>query len=97
MSEDDDSPVRPRGVYWLPNILTTGALFAGFYAIVAAIDAAQGNIAHAARALGINRSTLYYRLRKHGLEHLLPLKDAAASPPVTDEGAGGTSPPPRPQ
>jgi CDP-diacylglycerol---serine O-phosphatidyltransferase len=38
MSEDDDSPVRPRGVYWLPNILTTGALFAGFYAIVAAID-----------------------------------------------------------
>jgi DNA-binding NtrC family response regulator len=45
-------------------------------AIVAAIDAAQGNIAHAARALGINRSTLYYRLRKHGLEHLLPMKDA---------------------
>jgi DNA-binding NtrC family response regulator len=44
-------------------------------AIVAAIDAAQGNIAHAARALGINRSTLYYRLRKHGLEHLLPMKD----------------------
>jgi two-component system, NtrC family, response regulator HydG len=44
-------------------------------AIVSAIDAAQGNIAHAARALGINRSTLYYRLRKHGLEHLLPMKD----------------------
>jgi CDP-diacylglycerol--serine O-phosphatidyltransferase len=35
---EDDSPVRPRGVYWLPNLLTTGALFAGFYAIVAAID-----------------------------------------------------------
>jgi len=50
-------------------------------AIVAAIDAAQGNIAHAARALGINRSTLYYRLRKHGLEHLLPMKD------VPDPGA----------
>ena len=48
-------------------------------AIVAAIDAAQGNIAHAARALGINRSTLYYRMRKHGLEHLLPMKDAPAS------------------
>jgi Nif-specific regulatory protein len=46
-------------------------------AIIAAIDQAHGNIAHAARALGINRSTLYYRLRKHGLEHLLPLKDAA--------------------
>jgi CDP-diacylglycerol--serine O-phosphatidyltransferase len=35
---DDDSPARPRGVFWLPNLLTTGALFAGFYAIVAAID-----------------------------------------------------------
>ena len=38
MSEDDDSQERPRGVYWLPNLLTTGAMFAGFYAIVAAID-----------------------------------------------------------
>src|ERR1700689_1530623 len=38
MSDVDDSPARPRGVYWLPNLLTTGALFAGFYAIVAAID-----------------------------------------------------------
>ena len=47
---------------------------AGAHEIVAAIDAAQGNIAHAARALGINRSTLYYRMRKHGLEHLLPMK-----------------------
>jgi CDP-diacylglycerol---serine O-phosphatidyltransferase len=35
---DEESPVRPRGVFWLPNLLTTGALFAGFYAIVAAID-----------------------------------------------------------
>jgi transcriptional regulator of acetoin/glycerol metabolism len=53
-------------------------------AIVAAIDAAQGNIAHAARALGINRSTLYYRMRKHGLEHLLPMKDAPT--PSSPEG-----------
>ena len=44
---------------------------------MAAIDKAQGNIAHAARDLGINRSTLYYRLRKHGLEHLLPMKEVA--------------------
>jgi DNA-binding NtrC family response regulator len=53
--------------------------------IVAAIDQSQGNIAHAARRLGINRSTLYYRMRKHGLEHLLPMKevrpDAEATPP----------------
>jgi CDP-diacylglycerol--serine O-phosphatidyltransferase len=27
-----------RGIYLLPNLLTTGCLFAGFYAIVAAID-----------------------------------------------------------
>src|ERR1700684_4393495 len=38
MSDYDESTARPRGVYWLPNLLTTGALFAGFYAIVAAID-----------------------------------------------------------
>jgi len=54
-------------------------------AIVGAIDAAQGNIAHAARALGINRSTLYYRMRKHGLEHLLPMKDA----PTSSSSEGG--------
>jgi CDP-diacylglycerol--serine O-phosphatidyltransferase len=30
-------PVR-RGIYLLPNLLTTGCLFSGFYAIVAAID-----------------------------------------------------------
>src|SRR5271167_2931429 len=38
MSDDEESQARRRGVYWLPNLLTTGALFAGFYAIVAAID-----------------------------------------------------------
>jgi Nif-specific regulatory protein len=42
--------------------------------IVAAVERCGGNIAGAARALGINRSTLYYRMRKHGLEHLLPTK-----------------------
>jgi CDP-diacylglycerol--serine O-phosphatidyltransferase len=29
---------RFRGVYLLPNLITTGSLFAGFYAIVAAMD-----------------------------------------------------------
>ncbi len=29
---------RRKGIYLLPNLLTTGALFAGFYAIVAAIN-----------------------------------------------------------
>ncbi|HEY4241879.1 MAG TPA: sigma-54 dependent transcriptional regulator [Kofleriaceae bacterium] len=44
--------------------------------IVAAVEKSRGNIASASRMLGINRSTLYYRLRKHGLEHLLPTKVA---------------------
>jgi transcriptional regulator with GAF, ATPase, and Fis domain len=52
--------------------------------IVTAVEHAQGNIAHASRALGINRSTLYYRMRKHGLEHLLPTRDE----PARDEPAG---------
>jgi CDP-diacylglycerol--serine O-phosphatidyltransferase len=30
--------VRHRGVYLLPNLLTTGSLFSGFYAIVAAMN-----------------------------------------------------------
>ncbi len=39
--------IRRRGIYWLPNAITTCALFAGFYAIVQAMNlqfelAAQG-------------------------------------------------------
>ena len=34
----DGERVRIRGVYLLPNLLTTGALFAGFFAVVAAMD-----------------------------------------------------------
>jgi CDP-diacylglycerol--serine O-phosphatidyltransferase len=32
-----EKPKRPRGIYLLPNLFTTAALFSGFYAIVAAI------------------------------------------------------------
>ncbi len=38
---DTDQPAerpRPKGIYLLPNLLTTGCLFSGFYAVVAAID-----------------------------------------------------------
>ena len=31
-------PNRNRGIYLLPNIVTTGALFAGFFAIVAGMN-----------------------------------------------------------
>jgi DNA-binding NtrC family response regulator len=55
--------------------------------IVLAIEKSKGNIASAARTLGINRSTLYYRLRKHGLDHLLPNKLAVGddAPALTAE------------
>ena len=56
--------------------------------IVAAVEKSRGNIASAARMLGINRSTLYYRLRKHGLEHLLPTKVQVGG----EEPAGGEPP-----
>ena len=39
MMEPQQPPIKvtPRGIYLLPNLLTTAALFAGFYAIVAAM------------------------------------------------------------
>src|SRR6267378_6810025 len=39
---------RRRAIYLLPNLLTTGCLFSGFYAIVAAID---GNFERAGMAV----------------------------------------------
>ncbi len=47
--------------------------------IIRAIENNRGNIAAAARELKLNRSTLYYRLRKYSLEHLLPSRIA---PPI---------------
>ncbi|HSW93603.1 MAG TPA: CDP-diacylglycerol--serine O-phosphatidyltransferase [Gammaproteobacteria bacterium] len=41
---------RPRGIYLLPNLFTTAALFSGFYAIVAAV---KGQIDQAAMAIFI--------------------------------------------
>ena len=38
MNEAEDRESRPRGVYWLPNLLTSAAMFSGFYAMVAAIE-----------------------------------------------------------
>ena len=44
----ESDPVRHKGVYLLPNLLTSGAMFAGFYAILSAMD---GNFAFAAIAI----------------------------------------------
>ena len=40
METDVEEELKPRrkGIYLLPNLLTTGCMFSGFYAIVAAID-----------------------------------------------------------
>jgi CDP-diacylglycerol--serine O-phosphatidyltransferase len=38
VARSGDAKPRRKGIYLLPNLLTTGALFAGFYAIVAAIN-----------------------------------------------------------
>ena len=53
MDDTEPNPTPPprtirRGVFLLPNLLTTGTLFSGFYAIVAAID---GNFDRAAMAI----------------------------------------------
>lgn len=44
----DGKKVRHKGIYLLPNLFTTAALFSGFYAIVSAMD---GNFANAAIAI----------------------------------------------
>ena len=44
-------PPRSRGIYLLPNLFTTGALFSGFFAIIAA---AQGRIGEACVAVFIS-------------------------------------------
>jgi CDP-diacylglycerol---serine O-phosphatidyltransferase len=45
---DDQEGRRRRGIYLVPNLITTGALFAGFYAIVAGMN---GNFVPAALAI----------------------------------------------
>src|SRR5688572_16068910 len=45
---EDPARARSRGIYLLPNLLTTGGLFSGFYAILAA---ASGNFAAACIAV----------------------------------------------
>lgn len=48
MTESEQKAKRPRGIYLLPNLLTTAALFSGFYAVLAAMD---GRYEHAAIAI----------------------------------------------
>jgi CDP-diacylglycerol--serine O-phosphatidyltransferase len=45
-----ERPPRHRGIYLLPNLFTTGAMFAGFYAIIASIE---GRFSEAAVAVFI--------------------------------------------
>ncbi len=45
---EDGRKVRRRGIYLLPNLLTTGAMFAGFYAVIAGMG---GDFRHACVAI----------------------------------------------
>ncbi len=45
--------LNSRGVYLLPNLLTTGAMFAGFYSIIAAINARYTEAAIAILIAGV--------------------------------------------
>ena len=45
---EDGRKVRRRGIYLLPNLLTTGAMFAGFYAVIAGM---QNDFRHACVAI----------------------------------------------
>ncbi|MBZ2190570.1 CDP-diacylglycerol--serine O-phosphatidyltransferase [Alcanivorax sp. JB21] len=49
----DRHGARHKGVYLLPNLITTAALFAGFYAIVAAMNGMFGHAAIAILVAGI--------------------------------------------
>jgi CDP-diacylglycerol--serine O-phosphatidyltransferase len=56
---DSEPVVRPRnrhlrrGVYLLPSFFTMGNLLCGYYAILATLEGATGNLDNAARAIGI--------------------------------------------
>jgi CDP-diacylglycerol--serine O-phosphatidyltransferase len=49
-TESRHTRMRDRGIYLLPNLFTTGALFAGFYSVVQAMN---GRFEHAAVAIFI--------------------------------------------
>jgi CDP-diacylglycerol--serine O-phosphatidyltransferase len=54
------SPKQPRkGVYLLPNLMTTGALFAGFYSIIAGIG--EQYIPAAIAVVPLRPGLLWYR------------------------------------
>ena len=36
--QDNNGPIRKRGIYLLPNLFTTGSLFAGFYSIIVGMN-----------------------------------------------------------
>lgn len=51
MNKANNAVIRRRGIYLLPNLFTTAALFAGFYAIIAAMN---GHFEKAAMAMFVS-------------------------------------------
>ena len=68
MSEEHEytTPPKRRGIYLLPNLFTTAALFAGFYAVVQALDGQFQTAAVAIFAAIVLGDQHIRRRRTHG-------------------------------
>src|SRR5436309_835069 len=65
--------IRRRGIYLLPNLFTTAALFAGFYAIVQAMNGRFDNAAIAVFAgLTMVSNLKYYSFKTINLRRSVP-------------------------
>ena len=40
----EEAPARRKGIYLLPNLLTTGALFGGFYAVLSGFSVTMNGL-----------------------------------------------------
>jgi Nif-specific regulatory protein len=78
-------PTKPSGEQPLPEVLERLERDE----LIRAMDTAQGSKAKAARSLGVNRSTLYYRLRKHGLAERYGLPPVEGGGDADDESSEG--------
>ena len=59
VSTEAAAKVRHKGIYLLPNLFTTGSLFSGFYAIVAAMNGHFDNA-----AIAIYNAQLYDEVQR---------------------------------
>ena len=91
--------IRRRGIYLLPNLFTTGALFSGFYAIVAAMNGFADDKGGTGRAvIRAERGVLRHPAPEFGKRHDHHVVAAPQTLHVADEGRDmvrGLGPQPR--